>query len=468
MNAVMLCPGCGTQNPVSRAFCFKCRTSLERGRPVSGNEARQVTKTRADRALKLRFRNYALLALVIVAVATWVSYIAYDFLNLPDSPSTRISVESASGDWPMYQRDPTHSGFTPDASFNPEGKIHWIFETDGQIASTPVVVEGAVYLSTDNEVDRTILALDAETGRLFWERSTSAPIDSSFVVAGGLVFVTTRDGRLRALNTSDGTIHWEFASGAPLYGSPTVYRGTVYIGTFHKKLFALDAATGRLLWDRTVGGRVTANLVVNDQIIAFNAQDNFIYILDARRGNQRLEFRTSQALGSVALNGERVYIADIKGGLRAIDWTKKHLPLEEKIRAIRSNLYALGLIRNFPIRKGSVWNVRQPNEPFLGTPAVANGMVYVSSESGKVFKVEESDGKPVWTFDAGAPTSKTVSVTPHYVLVGDAKGRVHIIDADTGEPAEQFEVDGPITSAPIVANDMLYVATGNGKLYAIK
>ena len=57
---------------------------------------------------------------------------------------------------------------------------------------------------------------------------------------------------------------------------------------------------------------------------------------------------------------------------------------------------------------------------------------------------------------------------PQYVLVGDAKGRVHIIDADTGEPEEQFEVDGPITYAPIVANDMLYVATGNGKLYAIK
>ena len=36
MNAVMLCPGCGTQNSVSRAFCFECRTSLERGRRVSG------------------------------------------------------------------------------------------------------------------------------------------------------------------------------------------------------------------------------------------------------------------------------------------------------------------------------------------------------------------------------------------------------------------------------------------------
>lgn len=423
---------------------------------------------RVDRALKRRFRNYALLALVIVIVATWVSYNAYNSLNHFDSPSTRISAEPASGDWPMYQRDPTHSGFTPDASFNPEGKIRWIFETDGQIASSPVVVEGVVYLSTDNEVDQIIVALDAETGILLWEHSVTAPIASSLAVAGGLVFVTIRNGRLLALNTSDGTIRWDFTTGAPHYGSSTVYDGIIYIGTFDKNLYALDAATGRLLWYRTVGGRVTSNLVVNDQIIAFNAPNNFVYILDARTGKQRLEFRTSQATGSVALNGERVYVADNKGGLRAIDWTKKHFPLEEKIRAVRSNLYAMGLIGTFPIRKGSVWNVKRPNEPFLGTPAVADGMVYVTSASGKVFKVEESDGKPVWTFDAGAPTSETVSVTPHYVLVGDAKGRVHIIDANTGESKEQFEVDGPITSAPIVANDMIYVATGNGKLYAIK
>lgn len=425
-------------------------------------------QARAARTIKLRYRNYALLALVMVVVVTWGSYNAYNFLQRPDSPSSRISVEPGSGDWPMYQRDPTHSGFIPDTSFMPEGKIHWIFETDGLIVNSPVVVEGAVYLSTSNQGDNKIVSLDADTGTLLWEHSATAPMDSSLAVAGGLVFVTMRDGRLLALNISDGTIHWEFDARAPLFGSPNVYRGIVYIVTYDKNLYLLDAATGRLLWNRTVRGRLASSLVVNDQIIAFNAPDNFVYILDARTGKHRLKYRTSQTTGSVALNGERVYVAELKGGLRAIDWTKIHFPLEEKIRTLRVNLWAWGIIKAFPYRKGFVWFARRPKERFLGTPTVADGMVYVTSSSGKVFKVQESDGKAVWTFDAGAAASDSVSVTPHYVVVGDAKGRVHIIDVDKGESKQQFEVNGPITSAPVITNDTLYVATRNGRLYAIK
>ena len=282
------------------------------------------------------------------------------------------------------------------------------------------------------------------------------------------MFVTIRDGRLLALNTSDGTVNWIFDVGAPLFGSPTVYRGIVYIGAWDRNLYALDAANGKLLWNQEVDGRITSTPVVNDHIIAFNATDNLVYILDARTGRQRLEFRTSQTTGSVAVNGDRVYVADNKGVLKAIDWTESHYPLEQGIRWLRLNLYAMGLIGDFPITKGSVWNVRWPGEQFLGTPAVADGMVYVTSSSGKVFKFRESDGNPVWTFDAGAMASESVSVTPNYVVVGDDKGRIHIIDVNTGISEQQFEVDGPISGSPIVANGMLYVATGYGKLYAIK
>ena len=468
MRAVVLCPGCGTLNSPGLSFCNECRTSLERGRRVSENQAQRIILARADRALKLRLRNYALLAIVIVALATWGSYNVYNILADPDSPSSRISAEPASGDWPMYQRDPTHSGFTPDTSFKPAGEIRWVFETDGSIVNSPVVVDGAVYLSAGILADQNVVALDAETGRLLWEHSAGAAIDSSLAVAGGLVFVAIRDGRVLALNTSDGTTQWGFEVDRPLFGSPTVYRGIVYIGTWNKILYALDAATGRLLWNRKVGGRVTSNPVVNDQIIAFNAANNHVYILDVRTGKQRLDYRTSQSTGSVAVNGETVYVADIKGVLRAIDWTESHYPLEQEIRAFRLNLYAMGLIGNFPLRKGFVWSVRRPNERFKGTPALADGMVYVTSASGKVFKVEESDGKLVWAYDAGAAVSESVSVTSQYVIAGDAEGRVHVIDINTGISVQQFEVDGPITSAPVMANDTLYVVTNNGRLYAIE
>lgn len=468
MRDVVLCPGCGTRNSLSRDFCSECRTSLERGRRVSDSEARRTIGALDRRALQLRFRNYAYLATLIVVVVTWGGYTAYSYFKDPDSPSTQISAEPAMGDWPMYQRDPAHSGFTPDVSFEPEGEIHWVYETDGLIFTSPVVVEGAAYLSTSGRGQEKIVALDADTGGLLWEHPTASPIDASLSVAGGLVFATIRDGRVLALNTSDGSIHWEFDAGVILFASPTVYRGTVYVGTWDKELHALDAVTGRLLWSRKVGGKVTSNPVVNNQIIAFVAANNRVYILDVRTGRLRLEYRSRESTGSVALNGQRVYVADAKGGLRAIDWTEIHYPLEKKIRAFRVNLYSWGLIDSFPILKGSVWNRNRPTERFLGTPSVADGMVHVASSSGKVFKMDESNGEPVWAFDAGAKLSESVSVTADHVFVADAKGGVHVIDVNTGESEKQFELAGPITSAPVVANDTLYVATLNGKLYAIK
>jgi outer membrane protein assembly factor BamB len=128
----------------------------------------------------------------------------------------------------------------------------------------------------------------------------------------------------------------------------------------------------------------------------------------------------------------------------------------------------MGLIGTFPVRKGSVWNVRLGGESFPGTPAVADGMVYVASSSGKVFKFQAADGVPVWTFDAGATVSESVSVTRHHVVVGDDRGRVHIIDVNTGESKQHIELSGPIASAPVITNDTLYVATVDGKLFAIR
>ncbi len=407
------------------------------------------------------------LSIFAAAAVAWLSYIGYDFLNHPDSPSTQISAQSASGDWPMFQRDPAHSGFASELSFKPKGEIRWIYETGSRIVASPVVAGRAVFLSTNAPFDYKIVALDADTGGLLWQRPVSAPIDRSLAVAGGLLFASMRDGLVVALSPSDGAVQWEFHADTITFTTPTIYGGLVYIGAWNKKLYLLDAATGELLWERDVDARVTSNPVVNDTVFAFRAANNRVYVLDARSGRPRTDYPIRETLGSLALSGDRLYYADTKGALRAVDWTKFLYPLETKIRAIRLNLFAWGL-GSLPAMKGSVWNRNRPSERFLGTPTVADGMVYVASESGKVFKVQEFDGEPVWIFDAGAEPSKTVSVTADQVFVGDVKGRLHVIDVDTGEAELEVKLDGPITTGPVVAGDTIYVATLSGKLYAVE
>ncbi len=467
MNILAICPGCGTQNPQSNVYCSGCRSTLERGARVSEKEARRILAALARRGLGSRLRKRALQAILAVLVVAWVSSIAYDIWNHPDQPTTQIGAEAAPGDWPMFQRDLRHTGFVPNSTFRPRGETQWVYESDRAIVASPVVVEQVVYLTTRAPNDHKIVALDADTGRRLWERPASAPVDRSMSVAGGLVFVTMRNGTVLALNSSDGTVKWELDADVPLFTTPTVHRGFVYVGTFDKRLLLLDAATGEVLWDRYVGFRVTSDPVVNDHVVAFRAQDNRVYILDALTGRQKMYYGTRHIAGSLALSGDSLYTADIKGGLRALDWTKVLYPLETAMRTVRVNLFVWGL-GGFPGLKGNVWGRTRQGHSFLGTPAVGDGMVYAASRSGNVFKMGEFDGEPVWSYDMGAEPSKTVAVTAEYLFVGAADGKLHAIDVGTGEPELELQLDGAISAGPVIANDTLYVATLAGKLYAIR
>lgn len=408
------------------------------------------------------------LSIIAVAVVGCLIYFNYDLFVHPVPTRTDINVPSTSGDWPMFQRDSTNSGYSPYVSSEMKGEIHWIYETHSQISAAPVIVDRKVFLSTRAPFDYKIIGLDADTGRVLWQRSVSSPIDRSMTVAGGLLFASIRNGSVIALNLSNGAVQWEFHADALTIATPTVSGGVVYITDWDENLYLIDAATGDLLSKRHIGVKATSsNPVVNDTVFAFRSTANRVHVLDARNGRSRFNYRIRPTYGSVALSGDRIYYSDTYGNLRAMDWTKKLYPMETKIRTLRYNLFAWG-IGGVPNIKGFVWNHRLRGDRFEGTPTVADGMVYVTSKSGKVIKLKEFDGELVWTFDSGAEMSETVSVTEDHVIVGDANGILHVIDVDTGDSEFKVKLSGPINTGPVIAGDTIYVATQIGILYAIK
>ena len=58
----------------------------------------------------------------------------------------------------------------------------WRFETSGEVYSSPVVVEGVVYVGS---VDDYVYALDAATGEMIWRFETDGIVHSSPAVADG-------------------------------------------------------------------------------------------------------------------------------------------------------------------------------------------------------------------------------------------------------------------------------------------
>src|SRR5437868_6993527 len=86
-----------------------------------------------------------------------------------------ISCVEAQGDWPGYARDPGGQRFSPLAQVNTKNvaklKLAWQYgiATAGVSAlpeAVPIVVGGVMYAPTPQ---RTIVALDPETGKEIWK-----------------------------------------------------------------------------------------------------------------------------------------------------------------------------------------------------------------------------------------------------------------------------------------------------------
>src|SRR3954467_4614501 len=153
-----------------------------------------------------------------------------------------------------------------------DGKTLWSFNSPGAIKASPSYDDGEVFVA---DYQSSMFALDAKTGKPVWRTNTSkvppyghGGFFSSPAIAFGRVYAARDDGTVSAFDEKTGKVDWSFDAGDYVYGSPAVARvpGTppsVYIGAENGRFFALDARTGRPRWRFDVGGPIpgTATLI---------------------------------------------------------------------------------------------------------------------------------------------------------------------------------------------------------------
>lgn len=165
-------------------------------------------------------------------------------------------------------------------------------------ASAPAVVGGVVYLgAAGNDAHGTLYAFDAagSTGcsgavRVcvpLWTAVAAGQLVSSPAVAGGVVYIGSRDHHLYAFDAA-GSSHcsgtprtctplWSAVTASDVLSSPAVANGLVYVGSDDNRLYAFDAAasshctgtpkTCTPLWSFTGTGPIrTGPAVVNGSV----------------------------------------------------------------------------------------------------------------------------------------------------------------------------------------------------------
>ena len=166
----------------------------------------------------------------------------------------------------------------------------WKYTTDSSVQSSPVVVDGLVYVGS---WDGKVSALDAATGTPRWTHTTDGAVDSVPAVADDVVYVGSWDRKVYALDAATGTARWMYTGDIASRSSPAVADGLVYVGCLDRKVYALDVATGTSRWTHapegpywggSTGSMVHVSSSVVGGLVYVGSCDGTVYALDAATG----------------------------------------------------------------------------------------------------------------------------------------------------------------------------------------
>jgi outer membrane protein assembly factor BamB len=197
------------------------------------------------------------------------------------------------------------------------GRVKWRFNAPAAIKASPSFHGGRVFAA---DYESSMFALDAETGKPAWRTDTSkvAPFGSggffsSPAIAFGRVYAARDDGTVYAFDERTGKVAWSFDTGAQVYGSPAVAQvpdtpPTVYIGAENGRFFALDARTGKVRWRRNVGGPIPGTATVIGHTVytsSFKTRETIGFDVHTHRPVLRIE---ESGYTPMVSDGRRLYL----------------------------------------------------------------------------------------------------------------------------------------------------------------
>lgn len=336
------------------------------------------------------------------------------------------------------------------ASFGHHGEWSTLY---GHSASgkSATVVDGVIYVVSDDGDESTIHAVDVKTGQALW----SEPLEPATQQLGG--------------------------------HAPTVVDGTVYVGS-HWHLHAFDAQTGEMVWDepKFLGTTIATSPTVYDDHVLVGTRGGSLRSFDANNGSEVWVYRGLDrdwaGVDSWA-QSEHSSVTIVDGVVYATGGTEIHA-LELTDPAVE------------PV--DPIWTWETPNEgnrddQITGALTVLEDTAFVhvntyegvtmiggqarGSYSSNLVALDVDEGTEEWIFEvdhAGSRgTSSPTAVSDHgdatvYLHAND--NMIYAIDADDGsiEWGQPNLYSSVSTSSPTVTEDRIYVGSntyddfGNG------
>ena len=142
------------------------------------------------------------------------------------------------------------------------------------MCSSPAVVDGRVYVGSDN---KSVYCLDALTGARIWNYVTNNSVYSSPAVVDGRVYVGSGDKSVYCLDSMTGARIWNYTINGDLESCPAVVDDRVYVGSGDHDVYCLDALNGALICNYATSLAVFSSPAVADGILYVSSYDGSVH-----------------------------------------------------------------------------------------------------------------------------------------------------------------------------------------------
>jgi eukaryotic-like serine/threonine-protein kinase len=423
-----------------------------------------------------------------------------------------LNLELFGADALMFRANPQHTGVYRSSPIVDLNRVKWKFHAGGRVFSSPAVADGVAYVGSTNG---NFYAVDLASGTQMWKFETKSRITSSPALAAGLVYFGAYDGTFYAVDVTSGQLKWKFQTGGErrytathIHGSqpatemmpdpfdfylssPVVLEGAVFFGSGDSNIYALNAATGALNWKFKTGNVVHASPAIADGKLFVGSWDSYFYALDVATGREAWRFKTGEdpkihnqvgiqssaaVVDGIVYFGCRdsnFYALDAKTGQEKWSFPNQGSWVITSPAVADGTVYFAtsdsGLFHALDARTGThVFSLKLQGWPMFSSPAIAGNMVYIGSHSGKLLAIDRTSRKQAWIFQTdgarqNAATYTKSDGTPKY----EAAFSSDFYD-DMIVGVDKMLSIGAVLSSPVMVDQVVYVGSSDGNLYALQ
>jgi len=416
-----------------------------------------------------------------------IAYVNPDAQISTVSKSLRSTLRTTTislNDWPQFHYNAAHTGVSPSTGLPSTNGTKWTANVKALGAINPIIENGTIYVitgfagfdepSTLNQTNLT--ALDESTGAVKWNFPLNRTIHygswSSPATDGNYVYISS-DKKHYAINALTGEGVWNFTGySMNVNGGPSIGGDYVFFSDWAGNYYNVTKADGTVNWIFNNTDTTRYDMAYAQASPAYDSSDGALYVTG---------YTYSGANGT----GSRGYIYKVDASGREV-WSNQSIRGEnfcgsasfdsDTVYVTSYNFGDDGSLYAYNKSNG-VMRWRQTIERTDATPAIANGMVYVSGGCAGYadpgVRAFYTDGTLAWSRinEGMGGWTDSVSVADGYAFVGHESSnsssycydKTYALNATTGA-TEWFYQQGGATAA--IANGDVYTIGNDGYVYA--